>query len=293
MTTVPTRPAPASLIALVVVNAIAGFLTVLAGAALLFDAAGDPGASAVGIALVALGVAGGLAGFLLHRRRLAGRRLQIGLAAAGLALFPFWTAASLWTLVTMFRRAERTLLSGRDEEGWTPEEDSAVRALPAVPSVRRAVLTATGLLLLLALEAGLLLSLPEFGAVERSRQKRTMSDMRSAMTAIESYAAEERAYPATSSMEDLARLLEPSHVRLLPRTDAWGHPLRYEAWKERPESPGPDAYFLASPGKDGAWQVPDPRTVAPGPARTSAADIVIRNGDFVRFPEGAVPSAAR
>jgi hypothetical protein len=117
-----------------------------------------------------------------------------------------------------------------------------------------------------------------------------MADMRNAMTAIESYAVSEGAYPPTSSMDEVAKLLEPSCVEVLPRADAWGHPLRYEAWRINEESPGPDAYFLASPGKDGAWQA-DPRTATPGPTRGTKADIVIRDGEFVRFPGGtALPS---
>jgi hypothetical protein len=88
-------------------------------------------------------------------------------------------------------------------------------------------------------------------------------------------------------MDDLAKLLEPASIERLPRTDAWGHPIRYEAWKANDASAGPDSYVLASPGKDGAWQVADPRTVAPGPTHGTEADVVIRDGEFVSYPEGA------
>ncbi len=113
------------------------------------------------------------------------------------------------------------------------------------------------------------------------------------MTAVEAYAAREGAYPSSAPMDDLAKVLEPAFIARLPRADAWGHSLRYEAWKVNDASPGPDAYFLASPGKDGAWQVADPRTVAPGPTRGTKADIVIRDGEFVSYPEGTRPSSGR
>ncbi len=288
----PMRPLSARLSALVVVNAVTGSLCVLAGLSLAFDSGGGAGAVAAGVACAAVGLVAGQAAFLLHWRCRGGRLVQIGLAVIGLPLLPFWTAASAWTLVTMFRCAERTLLSGKGEEEWTPEEGAAVRALPA-PSRRRTASLATGLLLLLALEAGVLIALPDFGSVERAKQKRTMADLRSAMTAVESYAVKAGSYPRTSSMDDLARLLEPASIERLPRTDAWGHPIRYEAWKVNDVSPGPDSYVLASPGKDGAWEVGDPRTVAPGPTRGMEADIVIRDGEFVSYPEGTVPSSAR
>ena len=287
----PMRPASARLWALVVVNAVTGSLCVLAGLSLAFDSGGGAGAVAAGVACAAVGLVAGQAAFLLHRRCRGGRLVQIGLAVIGLPLLPFWTAASAWTLVTMFRRAERTLLSGKREEEWTPEELAAVQALPA-PSRGRSALLAFGLLLLAVLEGVVLVALPDFGSIEGAKQKRTMADLRSAMTAVEAYAAREDAYPSSAPMDDLAKLLEPALIDRLPRTDAWGHPIRYEAWKANDASPGPDSYLLASPGRDGAWQV-DPRTVAPGPTRGTKADIVIRDGEFVRFPEGTRPSSAR
>jgi len=246
---------------------------------------------AAGVACAAVGLVAGQAAFLLHRRCRGGRLVQIGLAVVGLPLFPFWTVASSWTLVTMFRRGERTLLSGEREEEWTPEEAAAVRALPP-PSRRRTASLAIGLLLLLGLEAVVLIALPDFGSIEGAKQKRTMSDLRSAMTAVEAYAAREGAYPSSAPMDDLAKELEPALVARLPRADAWGHPIRYESWKAHDASPGPDSYVLASPGRDGAWQA-DPRTAAPGPARGTKSDLVIRDGEFVSYPEGTAPSSPR
>ena len=106
------------------------------------------------------------------------------------------------------------------------------------------------------------------------------------MTAIESFAAREGRYPGGSSMDDLAGLLEPAFVPRLPRTDAWGHPLRFESWTSNETSPGPDAYLLASPGRDGAWEALDLRTVEPRATRSPDDDLLIRNGELVLAPDG-------
>lgn len=92
------------------------------------------------------------------------------------------------------------------------------------------------------------------------------------------------AFLATGLLLPLA--LEPALIARLPRADAWGDPIRYESWKANDASPVPDRSLIASPGTDGARQV-DPRTVAPGPTRGTKADIVIRDGELVSYPEGA------
>jgi hypothetical protein len=278
---------PSSLAALVVVNAVTGAVCVLAGLSLAFDSGGASGALAAGVVCAALGLVAGQAAFLLRRRCRGGRLLQIGLSVIGLLLFPLWTVASVWTLVTMFRRGERTLLSGRREEEWTPEEAAAVRALPP-PSARRTALLATGLLVLFALEVGVLATLPPRGNVDRARQKRTVADLRNAMTAVESFAAKEGRYPEASSIEELARLLEPDHVARLPRVDAWGRPLRYESWKSSESSPGPDSYLLASPGRDGTWEPVDLRAVEPRSTRSPDDDLLVRDGAVVLAPDAAL-----
>lgn len=284
--TAPVRPLPPALAALVVANAVAGTVCVLAGLSLATDSGGDRGAVAAGIAASAVGLLAGLAAFLLRRRRRGGRLLQVGLAVVGLPFLPFWTIASAGTLRTMCRPGVRALLSGRGDEDLTPEEAAAVSGLPA-PSRSRALLLASGLLLLAALEGFFLASLPPRGSVDRAKQKRTVADLRSAMTAVESFSAKEGRTPEVSSMDDLARLLEPAFIPRLPRVDAWGRPLRYESWAANEASPGPDAYLLASPGRDGAWEALDLRTVEPRATRSPDDDLLVRNGEVVLAPDGA------
>lgn len=75
---------------------------------------------------------------------------------------------------------------------------------------------------LAALEGLFLVSLPPRGRADRAKQKRTVADLRGAMTAVEAIAAKEGRLPEASSMNDLAKLLEPAYVPRLPRADAWG-----------------------------------------------------------------------
>jgi hypothetical protein len=286
------RPLPPALAALVVANAVGGTVCVLAGLSLATDSGGDRGAAAAGSAASAFGLLAGLAAFLLRRRRRSGRLLQVGLAVAGLPVLPFWSIASAGTLWTMSRPGMRALLSGRREEEWTPAEAAAASALSA-PSKSRAALLATGLLVLAALEGAFLASLPPRGSADRAKQKRTVADLRSAMTAVESFAAREGRYPEASSIDELARLLEPGFIPRLPRVDAWGRPLRYESWRSNEASPGLDAYLLASAGRDGAWETNDLKTAEPRAVRSPDDDLLVRDGQFVLAPDLERPSPPR
>src|SRR5688500_9982883 len=67
-------------------------------------------------------------------------------------------------------------------------------------------------------------------AIQRSRQKRTMADMRSLATAWEQYAIEYDGYnaPGWTALEALDHDvvidgLVPTYIQSLPRQDAWNH----------------------------------------------------------------------
>ena len=91
---------------------------------------------------------------------------------------------------------------------------------------------------------------------DRERLRTTLSMMRSIEYAIESYQAEGNSPPAASSFDDLGRVLEPTYIHTLARSDAWGHKLAFLSWEEDPPLTG-RAYAIASPGKDGRWEVAD------------------------------------
>jgi hypothetical protein len=113
----------------------------------------------------------------------------------------------------------------------------------------------------------------------RSRPKRTMADIRTVATAVEALATDLNAYLSSRSIDDLAKLLEPTYIKRLPRTDAWEYPLRYESDSET-------EYRIGSGGRSGEWEKPRLSDYTPRPTDTMDADIVFGNGSFIQYPEG-------
>ncbi|HUF18392.1 MAG TPA: type II secretion system protein GspG [Thermoanaerobaculia bacterium] len=126
-------------------------------------------------------------------------------------------------------------------------------------------------------------------AMQKSKQKRTMADMRSIATALEAHAVDHNFYPATSSVDDLAALLEPTYIRTFPRVDGWENPFRHEA--RGCTGSRCQEYFLGSGGKDGAFS----EESLQGYERRSGAienfndDIVYSNGSFLTYPAATQP----
>jgi general secretion pathway protein G len=113
-------------------------------------------------------------------------------------------------------------------------------------------------------------------AIDRGKQKRTMADLRSVGTAIESYAVDTNLYPTSATVAALKTVLEPIYIRTLPAQDAWKNGLTYT----------PNAgtgYTVGSGGKDGGALT----VVGAGGATTNFNDaIIFINGSFVQYPEG-------
>jgi len=129
-------------------------------------------------------------------------------------------------------------------------------------------------------------------AVERAKQKRTMSDMRSLATAWESRSVETGRYNASGAMVTgvdqpvdinlLATALSPTYIRTMPKTDGWGHPLEAYANVAWGSATNASAYALISPGRDGRFAA-SPTT---GATTNFDCDIVYSNGSFIAYPEG-------
>jgi len=113
-------------------------------------------------------------------------------------------------------------------------------------------------------------------AIDRGKQKRTMADIRSVGTAVESYSIDNSLYPTAGNMAAVQAVLEPAYIKRLPLQDGWNHDLVYQ-----PSSTSGAGYTLMSLGKDGI------SSPAPG-GRTSdlAADIIFVDGQFTQWPEG-------
>jgi hypothetical protein len=100
---------------------------------------------------------------------------------------------------------------------------------------------------------------------------------------LEAYKSDHGFYPSVSRIQDLANVMEPTYIKVLPTLDMWQGELRYQAWKEKPQSRGPDAYAIGSAGKDHAWEKPDLREYPKKTVTQFKNDIVYRTGEFVRW----------
>ena len=116
------------------------------------------------------------------------------------------------------------------------------------------------------------IAIPNFvTAQQRSRQKRTMADMRVLAQQAESHATAHGSYPESV---DATR-------------DAWGNPLRYECLTVDEKPCG--GYAIASAGKDGAFEQESNADYEQGTTVRFDEDIVYANGAFLRRPEGVAP----
>ena len=122
-------------------------------------------------------------------------------------------------------------------------------------------------------------------AMQRSKQKRTMADMRSLATAVEARATDTNDYPRATSVAELTPLLSPTYIKVIPPLDGWGHPLRYECWDANNVGKC-DMYAIGSGAKDGLFE--NNSLAAYDEAATSNfdCDLIFSNGKFVRYPEG-------
>jgi type II secretion system protein G len=124
-------------------------------------------------------------------------------------------------------------------------------------------------------------------ALNRSRQKRTMADMRTIATAWEARAADVNAYnaaglswPATTAVVTSMTFLSPTYIKKLPIYDGWNNEFRVS-------SNTTSAYAVKSFGAD--RRETTTTTSAAGLAATHNFDwdIILSNGFFVQYPEGA------
>ena len=146
-------------------------------------------------------------------------------------------------------------------------------------------------------------------AMQRSKQKRTMADIRTVATAWEVRAIDTHTYAlsavaisktrpkATVTMnaaatftwprsrityDQLKATLVPTFIKTLPQKDGWGHDLEFAVIEATSTSPL-GGYAIRSPGKDGVF---DGTSYAIGTISGSLnADLVFANGSFVQWHE--------
>ena len=122
-----------------------------------------------------------------------------------------------------------------------------------------------------------------FNAIDRARQKRTVSDMRNIAAAWEQRASEMQSYavagytfPETEATYDqLTEALVPTYTRTVTRLDGWGNPYGFA-------TSGPKEYAIRSAGRDGIFQEGGEYT--PGDTDDPDCDVVYANGAFITYP---------
>jgi len=114
-------------------------------------------------------------------------------------------------------------------------------------------------------------------AIDRSKQKRTMADMRSVGTACEEYSIDNNYYPVATTQGNLSVIsnnLQPTYIKVVPLVDGWNFNLQYGS------ATGGSAYTVRSYGKDNT------KNGAQGATTDFNCDIVFQGGQFTSYPQG-------
>ena len=111
-------------------------------------------------------------------------------------------------------------------------------------------------------------------AIDRGKQKRTMADMRSIGTAVESYAVDNNVYPVAADAATLQTQVEPIYIKKMPTADGWANTFQVTSTTTE--------YTLYSTGKDGTGS-----TCTAGTTSTFIDEICFVDGQFVRYPAGS------
>jgi type II secretion system protein G len=128
-------------------------------------------------------------------------------------------------------------------------------------------------------------------AVQRGRQKRSMSDMRTLATAVESYSVDNNVYPSatcsTNSFtgtpaavaldDDSFKAIIPTYIGKTVLKDGWGHFFAYSVNAVQ------DQYRIECWGRDGSQDGGQPPC---GTTQNFNTDILYSNGTFIQWPEG-------
>jgi len=135
-------------------------------------------------------------------------------------------------------------------------------------------------------------------AMQRARQKRTMSDMRNLAIAWEARATEMNSFSGAASggrtdytwpaspitYAELKLMLQPTYIRALPDKDGWGTLYDFAADQDAGSTLSSNVYGVRSYGRDGKVD----GTLVTGPTSNFSCDIIYSNGSFVAYPEGVV-----
>jgi len=124
------------------------------------------------------------------------------------------------------------------------------------------------------------LSIPNLkDAMDRAKQKATMTNMKALGNALEMYSVDHNTYPrglTDANAAAVAAFLSPRYLRTVPPGDEWDN-----AWHISTDTAG-TMYTIISYGRDGA-----PGTNTGGPTGDINCDIVYTNSSFFQWPGSA------
>jgi len=157
--------------------------------------------------------------------------------------------------------------------GRTPLPGGGSSAVPAVLAVAIGLAVVVGIMGVLAA-----IAIPNMlTALNRSKQRRTMADIRTMAVALQNYASDhEDKYPVAARAADLRPLLEPKYLSSVPAMDGWGHELRYVTWT--------GGFAISSGGSDGVFDHMSPDQYTKQATAGFDCDLVYANGEFVQYP---------
>ena len=120
-------------------------------------------------------------------------------------------------------------------------------------------------------------------AINRSRQKRTMADIRTIGTAAEAYAVDWSFYPNTNNADvnisTWSPLISPIYVKKCPAADGWREPFLVKSESR--------FYTVASAGRDKVFEAAlDASAYVRPPTSDMDCDIIYSQGTFISYPEG-------
>lgn len=117
------------------------------------------------------------------------------------------------------------------------------------------------------------IAIPSFmSALQRSRQRRSMKDMRTLSTAVETYKIDFSRPPQDTNISNLVNTLQPIYVQVFPKLDGWQREFIYGA--------GVEVYTLETYGRDGL----DGGNISPATKDDFDLDIILVDGFFIAAP---------
>jgi type II secretion system protein G len=129
-------------------------------------------------------------------------------------------------------------------------------------------------------------------AMQRSKQKRTMADLRTIATAWEARATDTNRYNAAgvtlgatnnAGLSNLVAFLSPTYIKTFPDKDGWGNQWGFYVDQAWGAATAAQVYAIVSGGKDGSINLGSDNA---GATTNFDCDIVYSNGTFICYPEG-------